>query len=92
MRYPSLSRAGVVVKQRELSKMSNERNANSPGRFITGEKPEITGVIEFGVRAYRYSRGDQDRVAIHLPHGASALDLSVGEMQYLCDRLSELTF
>lgn len=70
----------------------SEGNAKSPVVNLHGEKPEITGVIEFGVRAYRYSREDQDRVAIHLPHGASALDLSVGEMQYLCDRLSELTF
>ncbi|QXB17871.1 hypothetical protein SAMN04488531_1708 [Corynebacterium coyleae] len=43
-----------------------------------------------GMRAYAYRASNQARVALHLPHGTEAIDLSAGQMQRFAERLGEL--
>lgn len=43
-----------------------------------------------GMRAYAYRFDDQARVALHLPHGTEAIDLSAEEMYRFAERLGEL--
>lgn len=43
-----------------------------------------------GVRAYAYRANNQERVALHLPKGAEALDLTVDQMKRFVQSLGEL--
>lgn len=43
-----------------------------------------------GVRIYRYATRDDLRVAMHLPHGANVIDISIEEAQRVAEDLTQL--
>ena len=43
-----------------------------------------------GVRIYRYATRDDLRVAMHLPHGANVIDISIEEAQRFAEDLTQL--
>jgi len=43
-----------------------------------------------GVRIYRYDTRDDLRVAMHLPHGANVIDISIEEAQRVAEDLTQL--
>ncbi|ODQ42614.1 hypothetical protein [Corynebacterium amycolatum] len=43
-----------------------------------------------GVRIYRYATRDDLRVAMHLPHGANVIDISIEEAQRVAEDLTRL--
>lgn len=43
-----------------------------------------------GVRIYRYATRDDLRVAMHLPHGAYVIDISIEEAQRFAEDLTQL--
>ncbi|WP_165242406.1 hypothetical protein [Corynebacterium lizhenjunii] len=83
---------GIHIEYRILPDVLAAICAETLGRAAAGNvgpTAQMVSLIE-GVRMYRYSTDDGERVAIHLPPGVSVIDLSLAETMHTVDELTQL--